>query len=245
MLAAGLLAKKAVAKGLRAAPSVKTSLTPGSRVVAEYLRDAGLQPYLDQLGFNLAGYGCATCSGNSGPLAPAVEEAMVRDDLIVAAVLSGNRNFEARIHQQIKANYLMSPPLVVAFAIAGRIDIDMAAEPLGRDPSGKPVFLRDLWPAPEEIAAVMQHARKPETYRRLYLNAARENDLWNKMPAAAGAVFQWDSASTYLREPPFFEGFEMTPGARPGSRRVPSSQLSPGRPCEHHRCPSPRRPYRR
>ena len=216
MLAAGLLAKKAVAKGLRVAPSVKTSLTPGSRVVAEYLRDAGLQPYLDRLGFNVAGYGCATCVGNSGPLPATVEQAIVRDDLIVASVLSGNRNFEARIHQQIKANFLMSPPLVVAFAIAGRIDIDMGTEPLGQDESGKPVYLRDVWPSPEEIGAVMKYARKPETYRRLYANAARENDLWNEMPAAAGAAFRWDGASTYLREPPFFDDFDLTPGPRPG-----------------------------
>ncbi|MBI4292846.1 MAG: aconitate hydratase AcnA [Betaproteobacteria bacterium] len=216
MLAAGLLAKKAVQKGLRVAPWVKSSLTPGSRVVAEYLREAGLQPYLDRLGFNVAGFGCATCVGNSGPLPATIEEAIVRDDLIVAAVLSGNRNFEARIHQQIKANFLMSPPLVVAFAIAGRIDIDMATEPLGPDESGKPVYLRDVWPSPEEIGAVMNYARKPETYRRLYANAARENDLWNQMPAAGGAVFPWDGASTYLREPPFFDDFEMTPRVRPG-----------------------------
>ena len=216
MLAAGLLAKKAVLKGLRVAPWVKTSLTPGSRVVAEYLREAGLQPYLDRLGFHVAGFGCATCVGNSGPLPAIVEEAIVRDDLIVAAVLSGNRNFEARIHQQIKANFLMSPPLVVAFAIAGRIDIDMATEPLGQDESGKPVYLRDVWPSPEEIGSAMNYARKPETYRRLYANAARENDLWNEMPAAAGAVFPWDGASTYLREPPFFDDFEITPSARPG-----------------------------
>ena len=216
MLAAGLLARKAVAKGLRVAPSVKTSLTPGSRVVAEYLLEAGLQPYLSRLGFDVAGYGCATCVGNSGPLAVAIEEAIVRDDLIVASVLSGNRNFEARIHQQIRANFLMSPPLVVAFAIAGRIDIDMATEPLGQDEFGKPVYLRDIWPGPEEIAAVMKHARKPETHRRLYANAVRDNDLWNDMPAAAGAVFPWDGASTYLRKPPFFDDFQMTPGPRPG-----------------------------
>ena len=238
MLAAGLLAKKAVAKGLRVAPSVKTSLTPGSRVVTEYLGEAGLQPYLDRLGFNVAGYGCATCVGNSGPLPAIIEEAIVRDDLIVASVLSGNRNFEARIHQQIKANFLMSPPLVVAFAIAGRINIDMATEPLGQDEFGEPVYLRDVWPSPEEIGAVMKYARKPETYRRLYANAARENDLWNQMPAAAGAVFQWDGASTYLREPPFFDDFEMTPGPRPaiaGARilgifgdSVTTDHISPG-----------------
>ena len=164
MLAAGLLAKKAVEKGLKLNPAVKASLAPGSRVVTDYLNKTGLQPYLDKLGFNLVGYGCTTCIGNSGPLAAPIEEAIVKNDLVAASVLSGNRNFEARVHQNIKANFLMSPPLVVAFALAGRVDIDLTSEPIGQGTSG-PVYLKDIWPTLKEVRDQMQAALKPEVFR--------------------------------------------------------------------------------
>lgn len=209
MLAAGLLAKKAVEQGLRVSPLVKTSLAPGSRVVSEYLGRTGLQPYLDQLGFNLVGYGCTTCIGNSGPLHPAIEKTTVENDLITASVLSGNRNFEARIHQSIKANFLMSPPLVVAFALAGRVDIDMSREPIGKSKNGADIFLRDLWPTMKEIRKLMQTALKPDTFRRLYQGFASQNPKWSEIPSKAGNVYEWDTESTYIQEPPFFDGFSM------------------------------------
>jgi len=212
MLAAGLLAKKAVERGLRTPAGVKASLAPGSRVVTEYLRDTGLQPYLDQLGFNLVGYGCMTCIGNSGPLAGPIEEAVVKHDLVTAAVLSGNRNFEARIHQNIKANFLMSPPLVVAFALAGRVQVDLSSEPLGMGRDGQPVYLRDVWPTQEEIRQLLAAALKPETFRRLYGDFASQNPKWNEIPATVGEVFAWDPQSTYIQEPPFFENFSLQPG---------------------------------
>ncbi|OHE86259.1 MAG: aconitate hydratase 1 [Verrucomicrobia bacterium RIFCSPLOWO2_12_FULL_64_8] len=222
MLAAGLLAKKAVERGLTVNPAVKASLAPGSRVVSEYLAKAGLQPYLDQLGFNLVGYGCTTCIGNSGPLRSAIEEAVVKYDLVAASVLSGNRNFEARIHQNIKANFLMSPPLVVAFALAGRVDIDLSAEPLGTGRDGRPVLLRDIWPTLQEVRDQLQSALKPEVFRRLYADFAAQNPKWNDIPSATGDVFPWDSRSTYIQEPPFFTHFTVRPpgiigieGARP------------------------------
>jgi len=211
MLAAGLLAKKAAERGLRVPEHVKTSLTPGSRVVAVYLEQAGLQPYLDQLGFQVAGFGCATCMGNSGPLAPWVEEAIAAERLVVASVLSGNRNFEARIHQAIKANYLMSPPLVVAYALAGRIDIDMASQPLGLDAQGAPVFLRDLWPTPQELAQVLPHAQNPVHFHGVYDEMARSSTLWNELQAPQGEVYSWQAQSSYLREPPFFRDFAIEP----------------------------------
>ncbi|MCX6899480.1 MAG: aconitate hydratase [Verrucomicrobia bacterium] len=211
MLAAGLLAKKAVERGLRVNPAVKTSLAPGSRVVTDYLAKTGLQPYLDQIGFNLVGYGCATCIGNSGPLAPAIEDAVVKNDLVTASVLSGNRNFEARIHQNIKANFLMSPPLVVAFALAGRVDIDMTTEPLGQGKSG-PVYLKDLWPTLAEIRGLMQSALGAETFRKLYKDFVSLNPKWNEIPSSVGQVYQWDTKSTYIQEPPFFVNFSMKPG---------------------------------
>ncbi len=207
MLAAGLLAKKAVERGLTVRPAVKNSLAPGSRVVTEYLQKTGLQAYLDQLGFNLVGYGCTTCIGNSGPLDPAIEEIITENDLIGASVLSGNRNFEARVHQSIKANFLMSPPLVVAFAIAGRVDVDLTREPLGVGKDGEPVYLRDIWPGLQEIGALLKSAFDSETYRRLYGSFADQNPLWNEIPSATGSVYQWDSGSTYIREPPYFENF--------------------------------------
>jgi aconitate hydratase len=211
MLAAGLLAQKAVAAGLRVPPHVKPSLAPGSRVVTEYLRKTGLQQPLEQLGFHTVGYGCTTCIGNSGPLAPQLEAAISEADLVVASVLSGNRNFEARVHQSVKANFLMSPPLVVAFALAGRVDVDLTREPLGRGRRGADVYLRDLWPTPEELQNALQAAASPEDYRRLYANVAAENPLWNKIATSTGAVYAWDAASTYIQEPPFFKDFSLTP----------------------------------
>jgi aconitate hydratase len=207
MLAAGLLAKKAVERGLKVRPTVKTSLAPGSRVVTEYLDKTGLQPYLNKLGFNLVGYGCTTCIGNSGPLDPSIEDIVTEHDLIAASVLSGNRNFEARVHQSIKANFLMSPPLVVAFALAGRVDRDLSKEPLGQGSNGEDVFLRDVWPTMAEVGGLMQTALDPETFRRLYGNFVEQNPMWNEIPTTTGLTYQWDWESTYIQEPPFFEGF--------------------------------------
>src|SRR5678815_1935949 len=210
MLAAGLLAKKAVAKGLTVSPKVKNSLAPGSRVVTEYLERTGLQPFLDELGFNLVGYGCTTCIGNSGPLDPAIEQIVNERDVVGASVLSGNRNFEARVHQSIKANFLMSPPLVVAFAIAGRVDLDLSTDPIGTGNDGEEIYLRDIWPTMEEINALMSEAFDPETYRRLYSNFAEQNPLWNEIPSTSGNVYEWEPESTYIREPPYFEDFHST-----------------------------------
>jgi len=212
MIAAGLLAKRAVERGLRVDPGVKTSLAPGSRVVSNYLDKTGLQEYLDQLGFNLVGYGCTTCIGNSGPLHPNIEKTIHEYDLVAASVLSGNRNFEARVHQHIKANFLMSPPLVVAFALAGRIHIDLSRDSLGRDKDGKEVFLRDLWPTLSEIRDTMQSALVPETFRKLYRDFANQNPKWDEIPASTGNVYQWDEKSDYIHEPPFFQNFSMEPG---------------------------------
>jgi aconitate hydratase len=212
MIAAGLLAKKAVERGLHVDPAVKTSLAPGSRVVSDYLDKTGLQKYLDELGFNLVGYGCTTCIGNSGPLHPKIEKAIHEFDLVAASVLSGNRNFEARVHQNIKANFLMSPPLVVAFALAGRVDIDLSREPLGKDKHGKETFLRDLWPSLNEIRHTMQSALKPETFRKLYRDFADQNPKWNEIPSSTGDIYQWDEKSDYIHEPPFFQNFSMEPG---------------------------------
>ena len=212
MIAAGLLAKKAVERGLHIDPAVKTSLAPGSRVVSDYLEKTGLQRYLDQLGFNLVGYGCTTCIGNSGPLHPNIEKAIHEFDLVAASVLSGNRNFEARVHQHIKANFLMSPPLVVAFALAGRVHIDLSREPLGKDKNGNETFLRDLWPTLSEIRATMQSALAPETFRKLYRDFANQNPKWNEIPSSTGDVYQWDEKSDYIHEPPFFQNFSMEPG---------------------------------
>jgi aconitate hydratase len=203
MLAAGLLAKKAVELGLGVKPWVKTSLAPGSRVVSEYLQKTGLQAFLDKLGFNLVAFGCTTCIGNSGPLDREIEETLTSHDIIGASVLSGNRNFEARIHQSVKANFLMSPPLVVAFAIAGRIDIDLTREPLAVV-AGREVYLRDVWPSLQEIDALLGSALDPAEYERVYGDFADQNPLWNEIPAAAGPVYEWDPASLYIREPPYF-----------------------------------------
>src|ERR1700716_313703 len=212
MLAAGLLAKKAVERGLHIDPAVKTSLAPGSRVVTDYLAKTGLQTYLDQLGFNIVGYGCTTCIGNSGPLHPKIEKAINEFDLVAASVLSGNRNFEARVHQNIKANFLMSPPLVVAFALAGRVDVDLTKEPIGRDKEGNETFLRDLWPSLKEVRDAMQSALKPEIFRKLYRDFADQNPKWNEIHSSTGEVYQWDEKSDYIHEPPFFKDFSMEVG---------------------------------
>jgi aconitate hydratase len=209
MLAAGLLAKKAVEKGLHIRPEVKTSLAPGSRVVSRYLEKTGLQPYLDKLGFNTVGYGCTTCIGNSGPLDPHVEQLITKNDVVAASVLSGNRNFEARVHQSIKANFLMSPPLVVAFAIAGRVDIDVEKEPIGLGRDGKPVFLKDIWPTAEELNAALGAASDTSLYQQNYGGGdlTRDAKEWNEIPAGKGEVYGWDRNSTYIQEPPYFEKF--------------------------------------
>jgi aconitate hydratase len=212
MLAAGLLAKKAVEKGLKVPPTVKTSLGPGSRAVTAYLEKTGLQEYLDKVGFNLVGYGCTTCIGNSGPLEPAIEEAITGHDLVAASVLSGNRNFEARVHQNVKANFLMSPPLVVAFALAGRVDIDPEFEAIGQSPDGTQIYLRDIWPTMQEVSELLSAAFDAETYRKLYSEFAEQNPLWNAIPSSVGDVYEWDRASTYIQEPPFFANFGMSAG---------------------------------
>lgn len=212
MLAAGLLAKKAVERGLKVSPTVKTSLAPGSRVVTRYLEKTGLQRYLDELGFNLVGYGCTTCIGNSGPLHPAIEKAIVENDIVACSVLSGNRNFEARVHQNIRANFLASPPLVVAYALAGTVNIDLTNEPIGKDRDGRDVFLRDIWPSSEEIFDAFEKACTAEDYRQIYRNFAEQNPLWEEIPSPTGLIYQWDENSTYIQEPPYFENFTMEGG---------------------------------
>ena len=209
MLAAGLVAKKAVERGMTIRPTVKTSLAPGSRVVTEYLDKTGLSRYLDRLGFQTVGYGCTTCIGNSGPLEPHLEKTVTQNDLVVASVLSGNRNFEARVHQNVRANFLMSPPLVVAFALAGTVDVDMNTEPIGKDKFNADVYLKDLWPTADEIGEVLAAANDPETYQRLYRDFAEQNPLWQEIPSSIGQVYDWDPTSTYIREPPYFDKFSM------------------------------------
>jgi aconitate hydratase len=212
MIAAGLVAKKAVEKGLTVNAAVKTSLAPGSRVVTDYLDKTGLQPYLDQLGFQIVGYGCTTCIGNSGPLNPIIDEAITQKDLVAASVLSGNRNFEARVHPSIKANFLMSPPLVVAFALAGRVDIDLDTDPIGEGKDGKPVYLKDIWPTLKEIKDLAGASVMPEVFRKNYTDFAEQNPAWNQISGTTGETYAWDEASTYIQEPPFFEQFSMEPG---------------------------------
>jgi aconitate hydratase len=212
MLGAGLLAKNAVERGMKVNPTVKTSLAPGSRVVTDYLQKTGLQPYLDKLGFNIVGYGCTTCIGNSGPLHPNIEQALSDKDFVGASVLSGNRNFEARVHQSIKANFLMSPPLVVAFALAGRVDLDLAHESIGQDQNGNDVYLRDIWPTLQEIRDLMESALSPDVFRKLYADFASQNPKWNEISSSTGDLYQWDEESNYIHEPPFFASFSMEPG---------------------------------
>ena len=211
MVAAGLLARNAVARGLTKKPYVKASLAPGSRVVADYLAKSGLQPSLDALGFNLAGYGCTTCMGNSGALAPEIDDAIAAQDLTVAAVLSGNRNFESRVHPLAKANYLMSPPLVVAYAVAGSVRRDLTREPLGADPSGAPVFLRDVWPDDAEVREVMAQAIDRDLYRERYAAGLSGSDAWERLPYAQGLRFAWDPTSTHIKPPPFFDDLSAQP----------------------------------
>jgi aconitate hydratase len=210
MLAAGLLAKKAAERGLRPRPTVKTSLAPGSRVVSRYLEETGLQRHLDALGFQLVGYGCTTCIGNSGPLDDRIEALLAADDVVAAAVLSGNRNFEARVHPSVKANFLMSPPLVVAFALAGRVDVDLETEPLGTGSDGRPVFLRDVWPTFEEVEALRRAATAPEAYRRNYASFDQV-PRWNALPVRGGDVYAWDPVSTFVQEPPWLLGYRRDP----------------------------------
>ncbi len=212
MIGAGLLAKKAVERGLRTQPWVKTSMAPGSRVVTEYLKGSGLLPYLEQLRFNVVGYGCTTCIGNSGPLPEPIAQAIDEHALVTAAVLSGNRNFEARVHPQVRANYLASPMLVVAFALAGQVDIDLDQAPLGTGKDGKPVYLRDIWPAPKEIADAMAASLKPALFRERYASVFEGDEVWRALPVPEGSRYAWDSKSTYVQEPPFFQNLPPEPG---------------------------------
>ncbi len=216
MVAAGLVARKAVAKGLSTQPWVKTSLAPGSRVVTDYLEKAGLDKDLDALGFETVGYGCTTCIGNSGPLPEAVAKAVTEGDLVAAAVLSGNRNFEGRVNPLVKANWLASPPLVVAYALAGTTDIDLVTEPIGTGRDGKPVFLRDIWPTREEVQATVAASVSPDQFRRRYDNVWQSNDRWNAVPTTAGELYDWDATSTYIQEPPFLADIDREP-TRPTS----------------------------
>jgi aconitate hydratase len=211
MVGAGLVAKKAVEKGLRVKPYVKTSMAPGSKVVHEYLVKAGLLPYLEQLGFDIVGYGCTTCIGNSGPLPEPVVQAINSGNLVAAAVLSGNRNFEGRVHPHVKANFLASPPLVVAYALAGTTDIDLENEPLGVGKDGQPVFLRDIWPTQQEIAQTVSHAVDAQMFETSYANVFNGNEMWNAIPTAGGELYEWSARSTYIANPPFFENLSMTP----------------------------------
>jgi aconitate hydratase len=211
MLGAGLLARNAVRRGLNAKPWVKTSLAPGSMVVTKYLERAGLTGYLDQLGFNLVGYGCTTCIGNSGPLPDEISQAVADADLAVVSVLSGNRNFEGRINPDVKMNYLASPPLCVAYALAGTMDLDLYSEPLGRDADGAPVFLRDIWPSAAEVAQTVQDAVRSDMFRKSYEEVFDGDERWNSLPVPSGDLFDWDERSTYVRRPPFFEHLPREP----------------------------------
>ena len=208
MMGAGLLAKKAVEKGLKVQPHVKTSLAPGSKVVTEYLQTSGLLDPLEKLRFDVVGYGCTTCIGNSGPLAEEISEAVEENDLVVAAVLSGNRNFEGRINPDVRANYLASPPLVVAYALAGTVDIDLSRDPLGDDRDGNPVYLRDVWPSQEEVAREIENALDPDIYREQYADVYTGNQQWNEVDVPSGDLYEWDPDSTYIQEPSFFKDLD-------------------------------------
>jgi len=213
LVAAGLVAKKAVEKGLATKPWVKASLAPGSKVVTEYLAEGGLTPYLDELKFNLVGYGCTTCIGNSGPLSADISRAIDERDLVVASVLSGNRNFEGRVHPEVRANYLMSPPLVVAYALAGRIDIDFENDAIGSDKVGKPVFLKDIWPSTAEVQALLQSSVRSEQFKKSYADVFEGDERWRSLVVPKGDVYAWDGASTYINNPPYFDGMSAKPGA--------------------------------
>ncbi|HKD23413.1 MAG TPA: aconitate hydratase AcnA, partial [Rhizomicrobium sp.] len=212
MIGAGLLAQKAVAKGMKAKPWVKTSLAPGSQIVTDYLAKSGLDKSLDKLGFQLVGYGCTTCIGNSGPLPEPVSKAVADNDLVAAAVLSGNRNFEGRVHPQVRANYLASPMLVVAYALAGSINVDLTKEPIGEDKKGKPVYLKDIWPSPKEIAETIRKAVKPASFRARYGDVFDGGANWKKVKTSKGDTYTWDKQSTYVKNPPYFTGMGMQPG---------------------------------
>jgi aconitate hydratase len=220
LLAAGLLAKKAVERGLTVKPHIKTSLAPGSRIVTEYLTKTGLLPYLEKLGFAVAAYGCTTCIGNAGDLSPEINETIVRNDLVCAAVLSGNRNFEARIHPNLKANFLASPPLVVAYAIAGTVLRDLMTEPLGKGRKGEDVYIGDVWPTSDEIHALMKQAMNPKVFQTNYGNVrSNPGELWKKIEGGTGQVYSWPK-STYIAEPPFFDNFAMQPSPMPAVRNA-------------------------
>ena len=212
MLGAGLLARKAVEKGLRTPPWVKTSLAPGSQVVTDYLDAAGVTPALDALGFNLVGYGCTTCIGNSGPLDPRISDAIKDNDLVAAAVLSGNRNFEGRVNPDTRANYLASPPLVVAYALAGRVDIDLYNEPIGTGEDGQPVYLRDIWPSQAEVAEAIRTSVRSEMFRKRYAEVFKGDERWRNLDTPTGKLFKWDARSTYIKNPPYFDSLTLTPG---------------------------------
>ena len=211
MLAAGLVARNAVAKGLRVKPYIKTTCSPGSGVVTEYFKKAGVQDALDTLGFNIAGYGCMTCIGNSGEIPPEIQKAIVDNDLVASAVLSGNRNFEGRVHPNTRANYLASPPLVVAYALAGRCDIDFETEPIGKGSDGKDVFLRDIWPTREEVHSVVREAITPEMFKGNYDTILKGSEMWQNLEAPSGKLYTWDESSTYIHNPPFFQTTEAEP----------------------------------
>ena len=213
MLGAGLLAKKAVERGLTAKPWVKTSFAPGSKVVTDYIEKAGLWPYLEALRFHLVGYGCTTCIGNSGPLPESISKAIKDNNLVAVSVLSGNRNFEGRINPHCRANYLASPPLVVAYAIAGRMDFDIVNEPLGNDKAGKPVYLRDIWPTPQEVESTMRSSVTSEMFRKEYADVFTGDEHWRALPIPEGDLYAWDDKSTYIKNPPYFEGMPLKPGA--------------------------------
>ena len=223
MVAAGLLARNAIERGLQRKPWVKSSLAPGSKVVTRYYEQAGLQTYLDQLGFNTVGYGCTTCIGNSGPLADEISAAINEGDLVVCSVLSGNRNFEARIHPEVKANYLASPPLVVAYALAGRMDIDFETEPIGASNDGGDVYLRDIWPSAREIGETIASSVRAEQFAETYDDVFTGDDAWRALPVPEGQLFRWEPDSTYVRQPPYFEGMSREPAvvARRGGRARP------------------------
>jgi aconitate hydratase len=213
MVAAGLLAKKAVERGLRRRPWVKSSLAPGSKVVTEYYDRAGLTPYLEELGFHTVGYGCTTCIGNSGPLPEPVSQAIADGDLVACAVLSGNRNFEARIHPEVKANYLASPPLVIAYALSGRMDVDLTTEPLGQGSDGEDVYLSDLWPSAQEVQSTVAGSIGEDMFHRTYADVFTGDPAWRELPVPEGDLFAWDPASTYVRQPPYFDGMSLETGS--------------------------------
>ena len=213
MIAAGLVAKKAIERGLTRKPWVKSSLAPGSRVVTEYYEKAGLTPFLDELGFQTVGYGCTTCIGNSGPLREEVSQAILDGDLVACSVLSGNRNFEARIHPEVKANYLASPPLVVIYALAGRMDIDLENEPLGQGSGGEDVYLHDLWPTSKEVAETVAQAIEGSMFARTYADVFTGDATWRSLPTSESELFPWEDRSTYVRQPPYFAGMSTEPGA--------------------------------